>query len=186
MDRLRWSRGLGWLSVGLGLTGLTFAEGLCRRLRLPGRAGVVRALGARELLTGLGLLSQPARRPWILGRVVGDAIDLSLLGATFARPRATAWRIAMTVAVLGITLVDVYAASEPEGRRSAGHATDLGPMEDFGGPGESWRGSGLAEDVGAPEHPAPVEPDEATRQQQMRDAERQLGLPNPEGLSAPD
>ncbi|WP_224244343.1 hypothetical protein [Hyalangium gracile] len=162
--------------MGLGLTELTFAEGLCRRLGAPGAARLVRVLGARELFTGMGLLSQKEQRPWLWGRVAGDSIDLSLLGATFGSRRgSTLWRIAATVAVLGITLVDVYAASGRRPRRIA-RPSALDPLNS-GGPAESWRGSGLAEDVGAPRHGAGSEEDEAERQQRMRDAERQLGLP---------
>lgn len=178
MDDHRWSRGLGWLSVGLGLTELTFAEGICRLFALPGRAGLVRMLGARELATGMGLLAQPERRPWVWGRVAGDAIDLSLLGATLNKPKAAlGWRIAATVAVLGITLVDVFAASKPSVRRTA-RLGNLGDLEAQGGPAESWRGSGLAEDVHTNGQGAGMEASEEERLQRMRDAQEQLGLPD--------
>lgn len=45
---------------------------------------------------------------------------------------------------------------------------------------ESWRGSGPAEDVGKSGQPAEPEADEVERQQRMRDAQRQLGLPDRE------
>jgi hypothetical protein len=172
-------QGLGWLSVGLGLTELTFAEGICRALGVRGRAGLVRLLGARELLTGVGLLSRKNWRPWIWGRVAGDAIDLALLGATLGRVRgSSAWRFATLFSVLSITLVDVFTATgSPIPKRSAG-VGNLNP----GAPMESWRGSGLAEDVGTRQQRSEPEADEARRQQQMRDAQRQLGLPTPEEL----
>jgi hypothetical protein len=182
MDEHRVARGLGWLSVGLGLTQLTFAEGICRLLKVRGRADLVRALGARELVTGMGLLSQPEGRPWLWGRVAGDALDLSLLGATLDKPRAFGWRIATTLAVLGVTLVDIYAAAGPRAR--VRRAPSLNLETNNGGPAESWRGSGLAEDVGMKERGQDEEADEAERQQRMRDAERQLGLPNPDALDA--
>ncbi|EAU67739.1 hypothetical protein [Stigmatella aurantiaca] len=181
MDAHRLPKGLGWLSVGLGLTKLTFAEGICRLLGLKGHAGVVRALGARELVTGLGLLSQPERRPWLWGRVAGDAIDLSVLGTTLNRSTAatSAWRFAATVAVLGITLIDVYAASAPRIRR----VSNSGKGDRWEGPLESWRGSGLAEDVGANANGAGAEWDEAKRHQMMQEAQSRLGLPDPENLT---
>jgi hypothetical protein len=180
MDSHRLRQGLGWLSVGLGLIELTFAEGICRVLSVRRRAGLVRALGVRELITGLGLLSQQKGRPWLWGRVAGDAIDLSLLGATLNRPgSATGWRIAAIASVLGITLVDIYAAIEPPRRR----VTGFGSLDLQGGPAESWRGSGLAEDIGAPQSGAEPEVDEEARQRRMRDAQHQLGLPDPEELS---
>ncbi|MDC0712559.1 hypothetical protein POL68_29115 [Stigmatella sp. ncwal1] len=181
MDAHRLPKGLGWLSVGLGITELTFAKGICRLLGLRGHAGLVRALGARELVTGIGLLSQPERRPWLLGRVAGDAIDLSVLGATLNRSTtaASAWRFAATVAVLGITLIDVYAASAPRLRR----ISNPGKGDVREGPMESWRGSGLAEDVGADASGTSAEWDEAKRHQMMQDAQSRLGLPDPESLT---
>ncbi|MFL5346944.1 MAG: hypothetical protein ACJ8AT_19345 [Hyalangium sp.] len=179
MGEQRLARGLGWLSIGLGLTEFAFAEGLCRLLGVRGRAGLVRVLGARELVTGMGLLSQPKHRPWLWGRVAGDAIDLALLGALHDRSRVTSWRIASTVAVLGVTLVDVFAASGA--RLRARRAAPLGPIgTTFGIPGESWRGSGLAEDVGEQQRGQESEENPAVREQRMREAERQLGLPNPD------
>jgi hypothetical protein len=54
-------------------------------------------------------------------------------------------------------------------------ATGIGM--DLGGPAESWRGSGLAEDVGN-EHPRGDEgPPEEVKQRIFREAERELGLP---------
>lgn len=89
MDANRLSRGLGWLSVGLGLTALTFPERIRQLLEVRGRAGLVRALGVREVLTGVGLLTQRNPRRWLWGRIAGDAADLSLLGSTLRRPGAT-------------------------------------------------------------------------------------------------
>jgi hypothetical protein len=176
----RMQRGLGWLSVGLGLTELAFAEGICRLLGARRSAGVVRLLGARGLVTGLGLLSQKQWRPWVWGRIAGDAIDLALLGTTMSRPGKLAWKLAVTASVLGITLVDVYTATEaPAPRRIA----DLGNLNP-GAPMESWRGSGLAEDLGARQRDAEPEADEEERQQRMRQAQQQLGLPDPEELAS--
>jgi hypothetical protein len=122
-QRLQW--GLGWVSVGLGLTELAFAPGICRFFGVRRAAGLVRILGAHGLLTGLGLLSQQNWRPWRRTRLV-------------ARP-------------------------------------DVGTYD---GPRESWRGSGLAEDVGASARGAEPEADEEARHQRMLAAQRQLGLPD--------
>lgn len=75
--------------------------------------------------------------------------------------------------------MDLYAAAtKREAPRLAGAVTPaLGMEEGNHAPLESWRGSGLAEDVGAPSHPGEEgEPDEV-KQRMMREAERQLGLP---------
>jgi hypothetical protein len=180
MMSLRVQQGLGWLSVGLGLTQLTFADGICRLLRVRGRANVVRLLGARELLMGMGLLSQRQWRPWVWGRVAGDALELSLVGATLGRPGNLGWRIAATAAVLGITLVDVITATQPPAPRRLAGLENLNP----GAPMESWRGSGLAEDLGKRQQSSEPELDEAERQQRMRDAQHQLGLPDPDEVAS--
>jgi hypothetical protein len=171
----RMQQGLGWLSVGLGLTELTFAEGICRVLGARGRTGLVRLFGARELFTGVGMLSQARWRPWVWGRVAGDAIDLALLGATFGRARgSSAWRVASLVSVLGITLIDILTATGTLAPKQSAGVDNLNP----GVPMESWRGSGLAEDLGKGQQRS--EEDDAGREQRMRDAQHQLGLPDPE------
>lgn len=48
---------------------------------------------------------------------------------------------------------------------------------DLGGPAESWRGSGLAEDMGRDPQRGEEELSEEVKQRMMRDAERELGLP---------
>ncbi|HLM44030.1 MAG TPA: hypothetical protein VK458_09190, partial [Myxococcaceae bacterium] len=120
-------------------------------------------------------------RPWVWGRVAGDAIDLALLGATLGRARgSSAWRFATLASVLGITLVDIFTATGSSlPKRSAG-VVNLNP----GVPMESWRGSGLSEDVGVRQQRAEPQMDEEERQQRMRDAQRQLGLPDPEQISS--
>ncbi len=136
MEGYRLEKRLGWLSVGLGLVELTFAKGICRLFSLRGRAGLVRVLGARDLITGVGLL---AKAEWL--------------------PEWRSW-----------------------GQARAGRPTGLDTMESNGGPMESWRGSGLAEDVGASGQGAGAQQDESERQQRMEDARQQLGLPDPESV----
>lgn len=170
MDANRLSRGLGWFSVGLGLKELSFSEQICQVLGVRGREGLVRALGVREVLTGMGLLMQRNPSRWLWGRVAGNAIDLTLLGAALRRPGpGHFWRLATTVVVAGATVVDLLAARRVSAKRNAG----VIGMELSGSvPLESWRGSGLAEDVGVGQHDAT---DEA-REQRIRAAEEHLGL----------
>lgn len=73
-------------------------------------------------------------------------------------------------------LVQSLVARQRSSRRGAGRVTpapDLGP----GAPAESWRGSGLAEDVGVERQPGEEPESEEVRQQRMREAARELGLP---------
>jgi uncharacterized membrane protein len=71
---------------------------------------LIRLCGARELASGVVLLSQKAPTAAALSRVAGDAVDLALLGAAFGSPGAEPKRlVAATTAVLGVAALDVYA-----------------------------------------------------------------------------
>ena len=77
----------------------------------------LRALGARELAAGTGLLVP--RRPgrWLWSRVAGDVIDLALLGGVLAsngRTRAARTTGALAV-VAGVTAVDLWASLRRQG-----------------------------------------------------------------------
>ncbi|OJT20969.1 hypothetical protein BO221_29190 [Archangium sp. Cb G35] len=180
-ERLPWT--LGWVSLGIGLTELAFPKGLCRLMGVPKRhAGLLRVFGLREIASGLGLLLQPHRREWVWSRVAGDALDLSLLGVAFQRPLSNkGWLGAITAAVAGVTLVDVFAAvgTLRSPRLHTGAETpSLGMDIGSSAPAESWRGSGLAEDVGANPHRSEDSLPEADRQRMMKEAARELGLPD--------
>jgi hypothetical protein len=175
MDANRLSRGLGWWSVGLGLTELAFAERFSERLGFRGRIELVHAHGVREVIKGVGLLTQRDPRPWLWGRLAGDVLDLSVMSATLRRPEVPwAWRVAVAVTAVGLTLVDALAV---RGLRTKQRGDVIG-MDLTPAPRESWRGSGLAEDVGVSQGNAEL--DDAQREQRMRDAQEQLGLPDPD------
>jgi hypothetical protein len=178
-DRLPWS--LGWVSLGVGLTELAIPKRVCRALGAPRRySWLVRALGIRELASGVGLLIEPHQQRWVWTRVAGDAMDLALLAVTFGIPRVNrAWQRAITAASVGVTLVDLYAAATKRNapRLSGAVTPSLGMEEGSHAPLESWRGSGLAEDVGATKHPGEEGESDEVKQRMMREAERELGLP---------
>jgi hypothetical protein len=73
------ARGLGWFSIGLGVTELVAPGQLARFLGMEERTELIRAYGAREIMTGIGILSQEDPTPWLWGRVAGDAVDLATL-----------------------------------------------------------------------------------------------------------
>lgn len=102
---------LGWLSIGIGAVQFIAARALARRLGLPpGAAEVVRGFGLRGLVTGAGLIGEGNRRPWVFGRVAGDAMDLAALAATLpraGRPTAVATGL---VAVAAVTVLDLITA----------------------------------------------------------------------------
>jgi hypothetical protein len=72
-------RALAWFSLALGATEIICARPLARQLRMRGSENVLRAYGLREIATGVGLLTARDPRPWMWGRVAGDALDIATL-----------------------------------------------------------------------------------------------------------
>jgi len=123
----RLARGLGWFSLALGVTELAVPRTLARVIGVEpsGRSStVLRLSGAREILTGLGVLAQPRRAPPLWVRVAGDAVDLAALGmAARSRSRSrTARLLGAALAVAGVAAVDMWAA------RRAGRARSTAPV----------------------------------------------------------
>ncbi|MFC6023557.1 SRPBCC family protein [Plantactinospora solaniradicis] len=117
-------RSLGLLSLGLGVAAIGARSQVSRLIgvddSMTARTVVLPGVGARELLSAVGLLV--GRRPsgWVWTRVAGDAMDLAVLaGAVRERQGQRRQRVAATLAVVaGITAVDVLAGVL--GSRAAG------------------------------------------------------------------
>jgi hypothetical protein len=108
------TRALGWFSIGLGLAQLVTPA---RVARVAGAEPtdetirLMRALGAREFMSGVGILSGRRNRDWIRARVAGDAMDLALLVRLMTDDTANRDNTVMaTLAVAGVTALDVLAA----------------------------------------------------------------------------
>ncbi|MGM3389751.1 transcriptional regulator [Stutzerimonas stutzeri] len=104
------ARGLGWFSIGLGLAEVLMPGKLARFLGVPGQEGLIRACGAREIATGVGLLLTDDPKPWIYGRIGGDALDLVGLGLSIERGTEQVNAAIAAGAVAGITALDVSCA----------------------------------------------------------------------------
>lgn len=110
--RAKW---LGVLSLALGVSEVATPDVLLRLLGLPdtaqGRA-TLRALGAREIVNGLGIFAKPDSATPLWARVAGDVMDLALLGAAFGNPRAKPGRlVAASGAIAGIAALDLFSAA---------------------------------------------------------------------------
>ncbi|KAB1944950.1 SRPBCC family protein [Micromonospora sp. ALFpr18c] len=108
-------RTLGLLSLALGVGALVAPRPLARLTGVddsPAAQAAIPAVGAREVVHAVGLLS--GRRPaaWAWTRVAGDALDLTLLGRAMADRRGERRRrLALTTAAIaGIAALDVAAA----------------------------------------------------------------------------
>jgi hypothetical protein len=139
----RSARGLGWFSIGLGLTEIFFARRLARTLGMSGQEGLLRLYGVREVATGLGIFASGANKgPWIWGRVAGDALDIATLAANVSgNPRKA--QIALALAnVAGVTAADLATARELSVLRNTARAPlrDYSDRTGYGQPVEAVRG----------------------------------------------
>lgn len=132
------ARGVGWVSVALGLPALLGPRGVARTIGLRGseeERGAVAAVGVQELLVGAGLLTGRATGPLLWSRVAGDVVHLRLLRKESERTRAA------QAAVVGIGVVDLLAALRHGRRRPPVELTAVttvyrSPQEVY----DFWRG----------------------------------------------
>lgn len=107
---------LGWLSLGLGIAGVAAPREVARCIGLSDderTRELLRMIGIREIISGVGILSQPRPGGWLWSRVAGDLMDLALLGNALQRPDARQERVAATTAVVaGITALDLMASQK--------------------------------------------------------------------------
>jgi hypothetical protein len=105
------ARGLGWFSIGLGLTEVLMPDKLARWLGMEGKEGLIQLYGAREIATGLGCLGQTPPTGWVYGRVAGDALDVATLAPHLSEENPQRGNVGIALAaVLGVTVMDVLCA----------------------------------------------------------------------------
>jgi len=118
------ARGLGLLSIGLGLIDTFGRRSVARKTGLPNEP-LIALYGLREIVSGIGLVVARDPMPWVWARVGGDALDLGTL-ATGVSPRNTERNGALAglLMVAALTAVDValagrlHAAAEAQATRS--------------------------------------------------------------------
>lgn len=111
----RLANALGWFSVGLGLAQILAPRSVARLIGADPderNARLMRVMGLRELSSGIGILSNKQPENWVRARVAGDVLDLAMLGRTMTGSGDRGKTIAATVAVLGVTALDMLAAEK--------------------------------------------------------------------------
>jgi hypothetical protein len=121
-DRL--AKGLGYFSIALGVAELVAPKAICRAAGVQGLEPVVRAYGAREIATGVAILTSHDPEPWIWGRVAGDLADMATVATGLQQDNARKDNSILTLATLAaVTVVDIMCATslnaEKGGRTTA-------------------------------------------------------------------
>jgi uncharacterized membrane protein len=118
----RLARGLGWFSVGLGITELLAPRAIAKISGVSNaHTGLIRLYGLRELASGIAIFSQEKPTEAVWSRVAGDALDLASLGVAFTSPDAKRGRVAFATAnVLAVTALDLICAKQLSGNGNQG------------------------------------------------------------------
>lgn len=114
------ARGLGWFSVGLGVTQLLAPRAVARAIGVgtgPTECLAMRAVGVRELMAGFGILKGSRPAPFLWSRVAGDLMDLALLTralrSPWPKPGHTRGRIpGALLAMGGVTALDLLSSAQ--------------------------------------------------------------------------
>jgi hypothetical protein len=105
------ARGLGWFSIGLGLVEVLTPRGLARTLGMRGSEKTLAAYGVREIANGIGILTSGNPRPWIWGRVGGDALDIATLSTGLESSNRRRGNVVLALgAVATVTVLDALCA----------------------------------------------------------------------------
>lgn len=139
-DRL--ARGLGWFSVGLGLTELIAPGRLARMLGLEDKQGLIRAYGVRELASAVPTLSI-TKQVGLAARIGGDVLDLGTLAGALHRDNPKRGNAAIAaLLVAGITALDViaYTGTKAAHRRAGSGERDYSDRSGLPRGAEASRG----------------------------------------------
>lgn len=106
---------LGWFSIGLGLAELLMPRQVARAAGVNSSSALVRGLGMRELASGAGILRNRQQPAWLWSRVMGDMMDLALLGMAARSPEARRTRVAVATAIVaGVAAADLFASMQQQ------------------------------------------------------------------------
>jgi hypothetical protein len=102
---------LGYFSIALGVAELVAPGAICKMAGVRGLEPVVRGYGAREIATGVAILTSHDPEPWIWTRVVGDIADIATVATGVRQNKRSKGRNAVALATLAaVTLVDLACA----------------------------------------------------------------------------
>ena len=145
------AKNLGYFSLVLGLTEIFKPRAVCEAAGMEHRHKLVRAYGAREIATGVAILTSHDPTPWIWGRVAGDVLDIAtVLSASRGDETQKGNTILALVGLAGVAALDLTCAmglsAEKGGRKTA--IADYGNRSGF--PQGSQAAKGAARDFETP------------------------------------
>ena len=93
MDKQKLARGIGWLSLAIGLSLVVSPTPGTRAFGMGERPTLGRIMGLRDLVVGAGLLRGEDTRTWLITRGINDAADAAIIlggaaSGAFPRDRA--------------------------------------------------------------------------------------------------
>ena len=104
------SRALGVAGMGIGLVELIAPRFLSNKLGIEPRPTLLRAMGAREVASGIGIVARHNPTPAQWTRVLGDVLDSALLGLAARLSRKRKVVLGALGAVLAISALDLITA----------------------------------------------------------------------------
>lgn len=114
------AKGLGWFSLGLGLTELLAPQRITRALGMEGKEALVRVYGAREIGSGILSLSVD-KKLGLWSRVAGDGLDIATVLTALRPDNPKRDNVVVALALLlGITAIDLIDAQATTMRHSRG------------------------------------------------------------------
>jgi uncharacterized membrane protein len=107
------AKALGWFSILLGLAQFLAPRQVSEFIGVEydsDTRNMMRGLGVREITSGIGILAKEKPVGWLQARVMGDVMDLGLLGTAMTSKSEESNRTVMAMlAVLGVTALDLVA-----------------------------------------------------------------------------
>jgi hypothetical protein len=107
-------KALGIASYVLGISQITHPGGVNRLIGVPDynpNHALQRILGAREIMSGTGILFGKNTRGWMWSRVAGDAMDTAILGSMFVSGLGMRKRLVPSIAaVVALMVLDAKVA----------------------------------------------------------------------------
>ena len=108
------ARLLGWFGIALGILEVLAPRHTAELMGAPRRStGTLPVLGAREIASGVGILASGRPTGWLWSRVLGDAVDLAVLGRSLRGSRRRPQRLRLLAsigAVVAVAALDVLTA----------------------------------------------------------------------------